>query len=483
MNLEKVWKTALKDIKESVPASSFQAWIKSANLISLENNKATLEVRNEFSRNLLIQNYYRVISKALETSSGVPVNLIIQVNSNLPHDYIPSLSSIAEDLPNNTSPNGSLKIIPNSGLSSSNGFLPHNLNPKFVFDNFIVGGHNQFCHAAALAIAEGRSEGAYNPFFIYGEVGLGKTHIMQSIGNYLRSKKPQAKVLYLSAEKFLNDLISSMRKSKMNEFRNRYRSLDLLLIDDIQFIEGKETTQEEFFHTFNALKDNGSQIILTSDRPPKAISKLEPRLCSRFEGGLLADVQSPTYETRLAILARKAEILKIKLKPDIADLIAQCFPENVRRLEGALVKLQAYVNFTSRPLTMELTKKVLGIDIAQAEIISAGNKDLTEEDSNLKSGENTDKMLKKIAEAVAEKLQVTSSKIFSRDNTQEVKNARQICMAIARSAGLSMQDISLGFDGRGNSSILNSCRRVRKEAKNDKELNTLLTEIEAQIKL
>lgn len=476
MNLEKVWKTALKDIKESVPASSFQAWIKSANLVSLENNKATIEVRNEFSRNLLIQNYYRVISKALENSAGGPIDLIIKVNSNLPADYIPSLSSIAEDLPDNNS-NINLKIIPNASLSGN--FLSHNLNPKFVFDSFIVGGHNQFCHAAALAIAEGRSEGAYNPFFIYGEVGLGKTHIMQSIGNYLRSKNPQAKVLYLTAEKFLNDLISSMRKSKMNEFRNRYRSLDLLLIDDIQFIEGKETTQEEFFHTFNALKDNGSQIVLTSDRPPKSISRLEPRLCSRFEGGLVADVQAPTYETRLAILARKAEELKLKLKPEIADLIAQCFPENVRRLEGALVKVHAYISFTAKPLTIELTKKVLSI----ADLPNDEQKEQSSlEEENKFSSENSLKILKKIAELVAEKLKVNSGQIFSRDNTQEIKNARQICMAIARSVGLTMQDISEGFDGRGNSSILNSCRRVRKEAKSDEELNKILLEIEAAIK-
>ena len=460
MNLAQVWKNALKELKGTVPTSSFQAWLKPANLLNLEKKQAIIEVRNEFSRNLLTQNYYRAICQALESASGTQgLELTIQVNQDLiTEDYIPSFSSLPDNAP--------LKIIPNADLSLT---PHHNLNPKYGFDNFIVGGNNQFCHAAALAIAEGRSEGAYNPFFIYGEVGLGKTHIMQSIGNYVIAKNPQAKVLYITAEKFLNDLITSMRKSKMNEFRGRYRSLDYLLIDDIQFIEGKETTQEEFFHTFNALKDNGSQIVLTSDRPPSSIPRLEPRLCSRFEGGLIADVQTPSYETRLAILSRRAEDLKLKLKPEIADLIAITFPENIRRLEGALVKLQAYISFTAKPLTISFVKQALGIKKTEQK-----NTQTIQQSSNQK--------LDKVAELVADEMRVSVSQIIGRDNTLEVKSARQIFMTIARETGFSLQEIGDLCDGRSNSSILNSCRRVKDEAKKDQQLAKTLQKLENQVK-
>jgi chromosomal replication initiator protein len=469
LNLEKVWKSALKAIKEDVPVSSFQAWIKPALLIDLEGNKATIEVRNEFSRNLLIQNYHRNISKGLQESLGQPVDLVIKVNSQMPaQDYIPSLSSINEPEAVPKAPVNNLPLLTTAD---------HGLNPRYVFDNFIVGGHNQFCHAAALAIAERKAGNAYNPFFIYGDVGLGKTHIMQSIGNYMLGKNSGSRVIYLSAERFLNDLIACMRKSKMNEFRARYRSVDLLLIDDIQFIEGKETTQEEFFHTFNALKENGSQIVLTSDRPPHAIPRLEPRLCSRFEGGLIADVQAPTYETRLAILARKADELKMILRPEIADLVSRAFAENIRRLEGALVKLQAYTSFTNKPITLELTEHVLQIrkeDFVGASELAPAVRSL--------NGKAFKDILGLIIELVSARIGISGNQIVSRDSTQEVKNARQVCMTVARSVGLSLSEISQGFDGRGNSAILNSIKRVQTDAKSDPQLSNMLDEIIAEVK-
>jgi chromosomal replication initiator protein len=468
-SLEKTWKSALKAIKEEVPASSFQAWIKTASLVDIENNQAVLEVRNEFSRNLLIQNYFRSISKGLEGSLGKPIELVIRVNSKLTtEDYIPSLSSISDSVVHP-------KITPISSLLNGDRPQENRLNQRFTFDNFIVGTHNQFCHAAALAIAEHQNKGAYNPFFIYGDVGLGKTHIMQAIGNHALSKNPNAKILYFTAESFLNDLISSMRKSKMNEFRAKYRSLDFLLIDDIQFIEGKEATQEEFFHTFNALKENGSQIILTSDRPPKAISRLEPRLCSRFEGGLVADIQMPSYETCLAILSRKAEELRLRLKPEIIDLIARAFPENIRRLEGALVKLQAYINFTDKPLSIELAQRVLQITPDQSGQLIPLKEPATE--TTIKEN----KILQQIVALVSARTQVPVSEIFSRDNKQNIKHARQICMSIARTAGMSLNEISEGFNGRGNSAILNSCRRIQQLAKEDSELQSLIQEVNTEI--
>ncbi|MDJ0625367.1 MAG: chromosomal replication initiator protein DnaA [Candidatus Caenarcaniphilales bacterium] len=482
--LERIWKSALKSIKDEVPSSSFKAWIKPAHLLGIEDNKAILEVRNEFSKNLLIQNYFRSITKGLEKAYGKELELLIKVNGQLQNqDYTPSLSSIADSLPrsgNNSLRNNSVlkkndntqNSHPSNHYSQYSGQKDHsNLNPKFLFDNFIVGSHNQFCHAAALAIAQNKSKDTYNPFFIYGDVGLGKTHIMHAIGNHILKQNPDAKILYLSTEKFLNDLISFMRKSKMNEFRGKYRSLDLLLIDDIQFIEGKEATQEEFFHTFNSLKDNGSQIVLTSDRPPKAIERLEPRLCSRFEGGLIADVHAPTYETRLAIIARKSDELRMKVGQEIADLIANAFPENIRRLEGALTKLQAYTSFTSQELSSELVQRVLQINIA------AGIQKLDE----IKPETVNEKKIDLIMDLVSKNLNIPKNEILSRSNSKEIKNARQLCMAIARSSGLSLGEISRSFDGRGNSAIINACKRVQQETKKDDTVSSIFNQIKEKV--
>ncbi len=543
-NLDKIWKSALKVIRDEVPVASFQAWIKSACLVNLDGNKAHIEVRNEFSRNLLIQNYYKSISKGLETALGKPAELIINVNSRLQNeDYIPSLSSLDEEitysLPSNLRNNStdrpepiqannphssdyfsqnlksnqntvnqsalSQNATPYSGSYSSS--YASGLNPKFTFDNFIVGSHNQFCHAAALAIGERCNNNSYNPFFVYGDVGLGKTHIMQAIGNYMQRKNPQARILYITAEKFLNDLISNMRKSKMNEFRSKYRTLDLLLIDDIQFIEGKETTQEEFFHTFNEIKDHGGQIVLTSDRQPKDIPKLEPRLRSRFEGGLIADIQPPTYETRLAILSRKADELRMKLNPEIADLLALAFPENVRRLDGALTKIQAYSSFTGKTLTIELVEQIMQISAqvikekgdssflqvsqdndqvkpsgqqSKAAFENKTNKE-SEGKSERKIDSNSQEIISKTITLVASKLNISPKQILSRDNSAEVKNARQLCMNIVRSLGITLGEISSTFD-RGNSAILNSCRRISKEAETDQKLKGIILEIEEEVK-
>lgn len=534
-DLEKIWKNALKVIKEEVPVSSFQAWIKPANLVKIEDNKAYLEVKNEFSRNLILQNYERSISKGLEASIGKATEIIISINSELNNlNYTPNFAS----LPDSASPmvTNSIYLAPaddnfsyaksnNSNLSFEQLSFNAGLNPKFTFDNFIVGSHNQFCHAVALSIAEQNSENTYNPFFIYGDVGLGKTHIMQAVGNYILSKKAQAKVLYITTEKFLNDLISSMRKSKMNEFRDRYRSLDLLMIDDIQFIEGKETTQEEFFHTFNALKDNGSQVILTSDRPPMAIPRLEPRLCSRFEAGLVADVQAPTYETRLAIISAKAHELRMKVPMEISDLIANHFPENIRRLEGAIKKLQAYTSFSGlkQTLTEEWVKKILQIGEESKFIIKEDifknkpkstkssyfnkkppikvsgiidekaieqsqdeNENQSEipkisQNSNKIDGQDKKKLFDLIQEIVCEEFKIALESLQSRDNTQEIKEARQISIYLARNFGLSLVEISLFFDGRGNSAILNAYKKVVKEIKENNLLKQLVEKAEKRI--
>jgi chromosomal replication initiator protein len=473
-NLEKTWKQALKLIKDQVPTSSFQAWIKPAQLAEIKDNTAYIEVRNEFSKNLLVQNYHQTILKALESLVGKKLELVIRINSTITGDlYVPSFASLSESALAPTR----INLLDNSGGDT---LLSSGLNPKYTFDNFVVGAHNQFCHAVALAIAEQTNNGGYNPFFIYGGVGLGKTHIMQAVGNYMLAKNPNCRVLYITTEKFLNDLISSMRKSKMNEFRAKYRSLNLLMIDDIQFIEGKEATQEEFFHTFNTLKENGSQIILTSDRPPKAIPRLEPRLCSRFEGGLVADVHAPTYETRLAIITRKAEEMKMPLSSETADALAKCFPENIRQLEGALVKVQAYVNFTNKPVSIEMLEKLLQISshVSYYDEHSQMNVQKNDFKMNTKTSDNVER-LKKI---VSDKFHIELDDLMSRNNSQEIKTARQVCIYLARSIGMSLAEISGAFDGRGNSSIINSCNKVRSFMKYDEKFKNTVQELERELK-
>lgn len=445
-NIDSVWESALKKIKDKIPASSFQAWVKPAKLVLLENDRAVIHVRNEFNRNLLVQNYYKSLLESLQETTGRNyLDLVIEINPDLPSEsYVPAFSSISSisSISDTKKETGSTNsIISGLGVITKKK-VGLDLNPKFVFETFVVGAHNQFCHAAALAIAENPAKGPYNPFFIYGGVGLGKTHIMQAIGNYVLQKNPSARVLYITTEKFLNDLIESVRQGNMNEFRSRYRQTDLLLIDDIQFIEGKESTQQEFFHTFNALRDQGSQIIMTSDRPPQGIPKLEPRLCSRFEGGLVADVQSPTLETRLAILERKAEEMNLRL-PDCVEMrIAESFSENIRTLEGALAKLKAYVEFTAAELTSEVVERILQL------------KPVTPRT------EPTGKLIDKIIDEVSSLTNLSRLEIIGAAKNKNLVQARQICVYVARKQGISWSEIGQGLGGRGNSSLINLHRNI-----------------------
>ncbi|MDX1917825.1 MAG: chromosomal replication initiator protein DnaA [Candidatus Caenarcaniphilales bacterium] len=447
--LDQLWKNVLKAVKDEVPRSSYQAWIKPIHPLKYEGKKITLEVKNEFNRNLLLQTYYQSLSKALKSQLGSEPEIFIEVNSDLPtENYVPALSTLIEDRPKFNQGENPTPLT----LSQ----LPSNkLNPRFQFASFIVGQHNQFCHAVAINVAERLSEAAYNPFFIYGGVGLGKTHIMQAIAQYALERNNRLRVLYQTAENFLNEMIDSLRKSKMNEFRQRYRQVDLLLVDDVQFIEGKESTQEEFFHTFNSIKESGGQIVLTSDRPPKSLAKLEARLVSRFEGGLIADIQVPSYETRLAILQRRTSEMKFRLKPEILDLLALAFPQNIRQLDGALVKLQAYAQFTGKPITAELVSQILHLEIER----------LKEEEYNKlpKPKPETSLVLDEVGKVYA----IDSAKITGRESSPNLRQARQLAMYLLRELGLTLNEIGQIFNGRGNSSILNACRQASERLTKD----------------
>lgn len=345
-NLEKVWQDVQGRLMREMKGPSFQTWIKPSKLIELTNDKAVVAVKNEFNKNFLLQSYQEKISSCIEKTIKQKINLEIVVKRDLSlNEFISSIGSLPE--------------IENPSVYLDHTFrYKTNLNPSYKFESFVVGPSNQFCHAASLAVAEIQGN-EYNPLFIYGGVGLGKTHLTHAIANYALEQNQNSNVRYVSSESFTNEMISSIKTNSMNKFREKYRQVDLLVIDDIQFLAGKEATQEEFFHTFNTLKESGKQVILTSDRPPSLLTAITDRLKSRFEGGLTADIQAPDLETRIAILLLKASHLGIHLDINVAEYIATVFPSNIRELEGALKRVHAYLSFTQEEVNLQNVQKVL----------------------------------------------------------------------------------------------------------------------------
>ncbi|MFS8540895.1 MAG: chromosomal replication initiator protein DnaA, partial [Tissierellales bacterium] len=335
-DLENIWNEALKLIKVELTEVSFNTWLKTINPVMIAEDKIILAAPNEFTKGILEGRYLNLIKNAIKQVTNKEFNIQFTI------------------------PGEDLSINVGQSLTSNNSTFNQRsqLNPKYTFDTFVIGNSNRFAHAASLAVAEAPAQ-AYNPLFIYGGVGLGKTHLMHAIGHYILNQTPNAKVVYVSSEKFTNELINSIRDDRNNQFRNKYRNVDVLLIDDIQFIAGKESTQEEFFHTFNALHEANKQIVISSDRPPKEIPTLEDRLRSRFEWGLIADIQPPDLETRIAILKKKAKVENIDVPDDVMQYIASKIQSNIRELEGALIRIVAYSSLTNKKITLELAEEAL----------------------------------------------------------------------------------------------------------------------------
>ncbi|HXE91997.1 MAG TPA: chromosomal replication initiator protein DnaA [Terriglobales bacterium] len=330
------------------------------------------------------------------------------------------------------------------------------LNPRYTFDAFVIGAGNQFAHAAALAVAE-RPSRAYNPLFLYGGVGMGKTHLMQAIGHEIKRREPQRSIGYLSSEKFTNEVIHSLRYDKMSSFRDRFRNMDVLLIDDIQFLAQKERTQEEFFHTFNALHEAQKQIVIASDRPPKELAEIEDRLRSRFEWGLIADIQPPDLETKVAILQKKAEGERVPLPTDVALYIASNIRSNVRELEGALIRLIAYSSLTATPLNLQTAQQVL------KNIIDAQTRKVT---------------IEAIQKAVAEQFGMRVVEIKARNNSRAVVYPRQIAMYLAKHlTECSLPEIGRQFGGKHHTTVMHSVDKIEHVRKTDKDLNRLLNKL------
>ncbi len=354
--VENVWNLVQGHLAKEMKGPSFQTWIKPSKLIELHETRAIIAVKNEFNKNFLKQCYLDKITSAVEKTIRKKIEVEIIVKPDLKLDgFISSIANLRETETQET------KKQENNSVYFDHTFkYKTNLNPSYTFESFVVGSSNQFCHAAALAVSESQSE-QYNPLFIYGGVGLGKTHLAHAIANYTLEQNNTKNIKYLSSESFTNELIHSIKSNNMGSFREKYRKVDLLMIDDIQFLAGKEATQEEFFHTFNTLRENGKQIILTSDRPPSSLSSITDRLKNRFEGGLIADIQVPDLETRTAILMLKANSLSINLSIEVAEYIATVFSNNIRELEGALKRVHAYLSFTQEDIGLKNVQKVLSL--------------------------------------------------------------------------------------------------------------------------
>ena len=441
-DLQSLWEKTLNIIKGEMSEVSFNTWIKSCEPISISSNTIKISVPNSFTQDILEKRYKDLVVNSIEAACSKVYSVDFIVASDI--------QEIEEKEEKKTKADDKSSITVNDEMSST-------LNPKYTFDSFVIGNSNRFAHAASLAVAEAPAK-AYNPLFIYGGVGLGKTHLMHAIGHYALQNNSNAKVVYVSSEKFTNELINAIKDDKNEEFRNKYRNVDILLIDDIQFIAGKERTQEEFFHTFNELHDANKQIILSSDRPPKEIPTLEDRLRSRFEWGLIADIQAPDFETRMAILKKKADVEKLNVANEVMVYIATKIKSNIRELEGALIRIVAYSSLTNRPITVELASEALKDIISNKQ-----NKNVT---------------IDVIQDVVAGYFNLRVEDLKSQRRTRNVAYPRQIAMYLSRKlTDMSLPKIGEEFGGRDHTTVIHAYEKISDTLNKDESLQHTVNDI------
>ena len=432
--LEDLWEKAQQSMQRKINQQNYGTWIKPLRPLSFSENIFVLEVPNKFFKEWLAEHYEKALREALTEAIGEPVQLHLSVSSS-PH-------LLVEEKQNHVGIENRIDV---------------QLNPRFTFDNFVVGPSNRFAHAAALAVAESPTR-SYNPLFIYGGVGLGKTHLMHAVGQYIQQHNTKMKVVYVSTEKFMNEMINSIRDDRTSVFRNKYRSIDVLLIDDIQFLAGKESTQEEFFHTFNTLYESRRQVVVTSDSHPREIPTLEERLRSRFEWGLITDIQPPDLETRMAILRKKAECDGLNLPNEVSLFLATKIKSNIRELEGSLIRLAAYASFTGSVITIDLTKEVL--------------KDI------LKESESKIVSVDLIQKVVAQYFNLKPSDMKAKRRTDAIAFPRQIAMYLTRElTELSLPEIGEYFGGRDHTTVMYACEKISKKIKEDENFNQVINNV------
>jgi chromosomal replication initiator protein len=440
-----IWDQILTRIEKKVNQYSFYTWFKPTAFVADAGSSITVRVPDLMFTNWLTKHYSVVISEALTELRRPDTSVVFVVEG---HD-MPEAPLEAANEPE-TVPEPS---EPRSEEASPVGVTAVGLIPRYTFDTFIVGPSNQFAHAACRAVAEAPSR-SYNPLFIYGGVGLGKTHLMHAIGQYVLQHDRGLKLTYISSERFMNEMINALRYERILDFRERYRSVDVLLVDDIQFVSGKEGTQTEFFHTFNALYDAQKQIVLSSDHPPHEIPNLEERLRSRFEWGLIADIQAPDVETRIAILKRKAEAEAVPLPDNVAMYIANRIKSNIRELEGSLIRLIAYASLTGREISLDLAQEVL------RSVIDQDSRAIT---------------IESIQKFISEYYQLKVHELKSRNNSKSVAMPRQVAMYLCKNlTSASLPEIGRSFGGKHHSTVIHSIRKVDELRKKDGNFNSLI---------
>lgn len=446
-----LWSQVLERLQRELSRPTFETWIKTASAQSFEHNCLVIRTPNPFARNWLQKYYINTIANVVQDIVGHPVEIYLTVAQGDEASHI-SDNQVDWDLP----PQGNI-----APKSTNNQPKTPELNPKYVFSRFVVGANSRMAHAAALAVAE--SPGMeFNPLFLCGGVGLGKTHLMQAIGHYRLEVFPDSKIFYVSTEKFTNDFITAIgKKDGMQSFRQHYRTADILLVDDIQFIEGKEGTQEEFFHTFNTLYEVGKQVVIASDRPPNQIPRLQERLCSRFSMGLIADIQAPNLETRMAILQKKAEYENIRLPRDVIEYIAANYTNNIRELEGALIRALAYISIWGLPMTVENIAPVL--------------------EPPMEKLETTPEIILKV---VSESLNISVEDLKGNSRRREISWARQIGMYLMRqNTDLSLPRIGEEFGGKDHTTVKYSCDKITQLRDNNQELTQTLKQLNDRIQM
>jgi chromosomal replication initiator protein len=439
MDAKQVWRAALGELQVSLSPANFETWLKETALVAVDDNRFRVAVPNGFAKDWLETRYRSLISQTLARVVGYSVQVDFEVRE--------GLSANGEE---NGAGAASAPVRLEPGRVGGTESASANLNPRYTFRSFIVGSANRLAHAASLSVAE-RPGHAYNPLFLYGGVGLGKTHLMHAIGNQVLARFPRKRVVYATSEKFTNEFITSIQQGKIDDFRSRYRRIDLLLIDDIQFIADKERTQEEFFHTFNAIHEDGKQIVLSSDRPPKLITTLEERLRSRFEWGLIADLTAPDLETRIAILRAKAEEGGVHIGSDVLEFIARKVISNIRELEGALNRIVAYANMGGMPISIELAQAVLS-----NVLYNPKRRMVTPE---------------RIVQAVSDYYSVELDALKGQKRDRAIVMPRQIAMYLMRAeTDVSLLRIGQELGGRDHSTVLHACDKIDKETQENEEL-------------
>ncbi len=443
--MDALWQGALAELREQLGKQNFETWIKPIHFSEQQGNEIRLDVPNKFFRDWLMDHFVGSIEQVLESITRHEVKVNLTVNENLQSKDLSGRSErrIDRDREHDR---------PQRAIN--------NLIAKYTFENFVIGASNQFAHAASMAVANQPGE-HYNPLFIYGGVGLGKTHLVNAIGHRANARRPNMKVVYLSSESFMNELIGSLRRDKMDEFKTKFRNVDLLILDDVQFIAGKERTQEEFFHTFNSLYESHKQIVITSDKFPKEIPGLEDRLRNRFEWGLIADIQPPDMETRVAILQKKAETETVQLPHDVAIFLAANIDSNVRELEGSLTRLGAFASLTKAIITVDLAKEVLRNTLkgAQREITVEGIQKTICDYYNIKIGD-----------------------LKAKRRTKNIAFPRQVAMYLCRKyTETFFPAIGDKFGGRDHSTVIHASKTIEKKIKEDPYMQTTIEKLERNL--